>query len=133
METVQNAEPVYFFSAEATSAAGSAAGVGAAATAAAAGVGAGAAGCSAFGSVLKSKSSPIGPLVALMPGAGLDVGITGGSSGAAGVGAGAVSVGFASTALGSDAVDAAGSWEAAAVGGAGAVAPAGSGPRKGND
>ncbi|KAF2242207.1 hypothetical protein BU26DRAFT_156823 [Trematosphaeria pertusa] len=104
----------YFFSAGVAS--GAAAGAGA---------GAAAAGSSSFS---KSGRSVIGPLVALMPGAGLG-GIDAGSE-AVGAGAGVVvagvSVAFASAGFGSDGA-VVGCCASAAVGGGGATAPAGSG------
>lgn len=88
----------------------------------AAGFGTGATGTSSLVSVPKFGTSPIGPLVALMPVAGLLTGIVGKSWGAA-----AASVVFASVFVG---VSVAEGWAEAAVGGAGAVAPAGSGAEK---
>jgi hypothetical protein len=80
------------------------------------------------GSSPKFRSSPIGPLVALMPGAVLVAGTAGASGAAAGIGA---SVAWGSTALGTigASVVVAGVAEAA-VGGGGATAPAGSGAEK---
>lgn len=101
--------------------------VGTAAVGVAAGAGAGAWAEAADSSgVPKSGSSPRGPLVALMPGAGFVAGTSGGGAKSAGEGAEA-SVVLASVASGSVAVGAADSWAAVAVGGAGTVAPAGSG------
>jgi hypothetical protein len=91
--------------------------------------GTGATGCSSLGSAPKG-SSLSGPLVALMPAAGFEAGISGISRGAGFGGAAAsvdvpgVSTGFASASLGASVVDV---WAEAAFGGAGATAPAGSG------
>jgi hypothetical protein len=104
----------------------------------AAGVGAGATGCSCLGSAPKGSSFN-GPLVALMPAAGFEAGMVGISKDS-GLGGAAVStdvdavgaeagVGFVtSLAWASDEVV----WAVVAVGGTGAVAPAGSGAKNRN-
>jgi hypothetical protein len=104
-------------------------------TAVGCGMVAAAAGCSSFGSGVKGSSFK-GPLVALMPTAGLEAGISGMSKGA-GLGGAEVSaavVPVAGTSLGFVAVSlgasAEGVWASAAFGGTGAVAPTGSGAEK---
>jgi hypothetical protein len=93
-----------------------------------------AAGCSSLGSGLKGSSFN-GPLVALMPAAGLEAGISGMSRGAGfgGTAASAVVVAGTSVGLAEESVGASveGVWASAAVGGAGTVAPTGSGAGRG--
>jgi hypothetical protein len=101
------------------------------AAAGAAGVGAGATGCSCLGSAPKGSSFN-GPLVALIPAAGLEAGIDGMSRGGA---AGSVDEDVVGTSV--DLVAPAGAsvedvWAEAALGGAGTVAPTGSGAESRN-
>jgi hypothetical protein len=86
-----------------------------------------AAGCSSLGSGLKGSSFN-GPLVALMPAAGLEAGISGMSRGAGFGGTAASAVVVAGTSVGAS-VEVV--WASAAVGGAGTVAPTGSGAGRG--
>jgi hypothetical protein len=101
----------------------------------AAGVGAGATGFSSLGSALNGSSFK-GPLVALMPAAGLDAGSSGMSTGAGFDGAAAsvvvvlgTSAGFVAALVGASVEDV---GAEAAVGGTGAVAPTGSGAENRN-